>query len=633
MKANIIESYIEKVYGYAVNRTYSREEADELAQEILFTAVRELPKLKDDSKFEPWFWGVAGNVTKTFQRYMGKQRAMYSYDTLEVIPYEDEYGDENEELYDSLKTKIAMLSAIYRDIVILYYYDNLSTKQISEKLNISEGTITWRLSEARKKLKKECTEMNETALRPVNLQIRINGDGNYKDPISPFPYVYINDALSQNILYYCYEMPKTVEELAKLCGVPAYYIEDCLKNLIYREAMSETSKGKYRTQFIIYSDKVNEYNEKAKCVFTPVIESFVSSIKALNNDINDLGIYTARKPNEELMYLYGIMALEYLSEKYNPVRWIERPVRYDGCRWSYYAHLMTGNKYPVRGLGREESSNRGSRGSYKHISYHFGGFAYRRMMFDAELLFSGLDLFIHQILGLEEESAEKPYIFAVSGNRALLSRIDTEYHNPYYTRRVDEIMKVNHDTLGNIIEFSNETWNQKKFFDDEFPYIEISNIKLKENSYSLSMISKNAAPSRAKMIVRNGDILVSTTRPHRGAIATATCDKNGIQIASTGFCILRKLKRKDVSREYLQWILLNDYILQQMLQRSSGGNYPEIVPDELKKVIIPIPSEKIQAQICHEANRRKQYADELRQKAEQEWATAKAQFEKELLKG
>lgn len=251
----------------------------------------------------------------------------------------------------------------------------------------------------------------------------------------------------------------------------------------------------------------------------------------------------------------------------------------------------------------------------------------------AKLLFSGLDLYIHQILGLEEESAEKPYIFAVSGKRALLSRIDTEYHNPYYTKRVDEIMKVEHDTLGNIIEFSNETWNQNDLFDDEFPYIEISNVKLKENSYSLSMISKNAAPSRAKMIVRNGDILVSTTRPHRGAIATAACDGNSIQIASTGFCVLRKLKRKDISREYLQWILLNDYILQQMLQRSSGGNYPAIVPNELKKIIIPIPSEKVQAQICQEANRRKSFAGELRLKAEQEWAAAKIQFEKELLKG
>lgn len=85
MNADIIESYIEKVYGYAVNHTFSREEADELSQEILFTAVRELPKLKDDSKFELWLWGIASNVTKTFRRYMGKQRAMYSYDIPEDI--------------------------------------------------------------------------------------------------------------------------------------------------------------------------------------------------------------------------------------------------------------------------------------------------------------------------------------------------------------------------------------------------------------------------------------------------------------------------------------------------------------------------------------------------------------------
>ena len=136
MKADVLENYIERVYGFAVNHTFSREEADELSQEILFTAVRELPKLKDCSRLEPWLWGIAGNVTKVFRRRMGRQRAMYSYDTLEHVPYEDEYGDENEELYDALRTKIAMLSETYRHIIILFYYDGLSTKRISEKLSI-----------------------------------------------------------------------------------------------------------------------------------------------------------------------------------------------------------------------------------------------------------------------------------------------------------------------------------------------------------------------------------------------------------------------------------------------------------------------------------------------------------------
>lgn len=227
--------------------------------------------------------------------------------------------------------------------------------------------------------------MNETALKPVKLMIRINGEGDYKDHISPFPYVYINDALSQNILYYCYEAPKTVEELAKLCGVPAYYIEDALGNLIKREAMSEVSKGKYRTDFIIYSAKTGEYDKKAKCIFEPVVDGFVSSLKKLADSAENLGIYTAEKSKDELIYLYGITAMEHLSKRYNPVKWVERPVRYDGYRWSYHAHLTSDKQNPVRGLGREESSNLGSRGNYKHISYHFGGFSYRKMMFDNEI--------------------------------------------------------------------------------------------------------------------------------------------------------------------------------------------------------------------------------------------------------
>lgn len=68
MTPDKIEDYIEKVYGYAVHHTYSSDEADELSQEILYTAIRELPKLRDDSRFEPWLWGVAANVTKSFRR-------------------------------------------------------------------------------------------------------------------------------------------------------------------------------------------------------------------------------------------------------------------------------------------------------------------------------------------------------------------------------------------------------------------------------------------------------------------------------------------------------------------------------------------------------------------------------------
>ena len=249
----------------------------------------------------------------------------------------------------------------------------------------------------------------------------------------------------------------------------------------------------------------------------------------------------------------------------------------------------------------------------------------------AEKLFADMSKCVHSVLGIGEVSTQKPTVFAINTHMAFEGRIDPEYHNPYYTHRVAEIEKLTYDTLGNIIEFSTETWDQKSIFKEVFPYIEISGVQIRENSYKTTEVAVSEAPSRAKMIVRNGDILVSTTRPHRGAIATISCDKLQVQIASTGFCILRELKRNDVLKEYLQWILLDDYVLLQMLQRSSGGNYPAITSDEMKKIVIPIPDISVQQEICAEATRRKQEADKLRMEAEQEWQEARRRFEKELL--
>lgn len=141
MDAAQIERYMERIYGYAVRHTFSRDEADDLAQEILFTAVRELAKLQNPERFEPWLWGVAANVTKTFRRFMGKQRAMYCYGLPVDLPDDSHDDSENEEVYAALRSGIAMLSAIYREIVIFHYYDGLSTKQIAEKLQIPEGTV------------------------------------------------------------------------------------------------------------------------------------------------------------------------------------------------------------------------------------------------------------------------------------------------------------------------------------------------------------------------------------------------------------------------------------------------------------------------------------------------------------
>ena len=214
----------------------------------------------------------------------------------------------------------------------------------------------------------------------------------------------------------------------------------------------------------------------------------------------------------------------------------------------------------------------------------------------ADELLASMDDVVREMIGLPEEIKTRSMFFAAKISPKEMGRIDPEFHNPFYQHRVERIKDVKHDTLENIIEFSSETWNQKSDFEDTFPYIEISRVGIKTNDYEITQMPVAETPSRAKMKVRNGDIIVSMTRPHRGAIATITCD-DGYYVASTGFCVLRGMKRNDVSREYLQWILLNDYVLQQLLQRSSGGNYPAIIQNVIKKVVVPIPDKNIQDKI------------------------------------
>lgn len=382
MTHDIIECYIEKVCGYAIRRTYSSEEADELAQEILFTAVRELPKLKDKSKLEPWLWGIARNAAKSFRRSMGKQRAMYSYDSLEALTYEDEHFEGEEEILSSLREKIAMLSCIYRDIIVLYYYDGLSTKAISEKLNVPEGTVRWRLTEARKKLKKELTEMNETALRPVKIHLDIYGSGNYDGKTIPFPSAYINDALSQNILYYCYEQPKSVEDLAKLCGVPAFYIEERIDNLLKKDAVIEASKGRYQTDFIIWSDKYGIFcEENAEKELMPIMDKLLSAIKDIAKEAAKIPFYKAEKSEADLLYLYGAMAFSYASRNYNRLPYPEIKKKYDGNKWCYIGNMETG-RHPRISVGTQHCANLGSRGGCSHTSYWINGVPGRQMMYD-----------------------------------------------------------------------------------------------------------------------------------------------------------------------------------------------------------------------------------------------------------
>ncbi len=358
-----------RIFGYAVRRCENLTEAEELAEEILFAALSSLHTLRDETCFEGWLWGLAANVTKAFRRKCARRRALYSYDALDeaLLSEEPDYfaAEETAAEYAAVRREIAMLGAKYRDILILHYYHGMGVDDIAETLNLPRGTVTWRLSEGRQKLKKGLKEpMEKTALFPHKMDMGIFGSGEFDGKHIPFPTEFIRDALAQNILYHAYEKPRTAEELARLCGVPAYYIEDRVHDLVAREAMCKLPNSTYRTDFPIQGEEHADYLwEATRKALAPLCEEMLTALDAIADDMKTIPHDCAGKTASELWYVYAALAFHDFEREYNMQPKPQVKEKRDGHRWSYIG--FTTDKRGPR-LSHNISGNGGDPGKYRH---------------------------------------------------------------------------------------------------------------------------------------------------------------------------------------------------------------------------------------------------------------------------
>jgi len=212
-------------------------------------------------------------------------------------------------------------------------------------------------------------------------------------------------------------------------------------------------------------------------------------------------------------------------------------------------------------------------------------------------------------------------VFAVSRGK-IDKRIDPHFYLPLFRKITENIQSNEFVQLGKIATFSNDTTDFSEFEEGSFEYLEIANVVLGCNNYTTTTTLVTEAPSRAKKKTQYGDICISTTRPQRGAIVEIKQDKI---IASTGFSIIRKVDNF-IDKQWLLYTLLSKPLLLQMLQRSSGGNYPAITEDELKKVRLPLLSITKQRQMCVLLENALQERKQKLKQADEILSTAKAQF-------
>ncbi|WP_150109961.1 type I restriction-modification system subunit M/S [Crystallibacter crystallopoietes] len=123
----------------------------------------------------------------------------------------------------------------------------------------------------------------------------------------------------------------------------------------------------------------------------------------------------------------------------------------------------------------------------------------------------------------------------------------------------------------------------------EFNYIDLSAVDRGEISVE-KPISGSKAPSRARRLVRTGDVLFATVRPYLRGHAVVTEEWNEA-IASTGFAVLRP--PVGVNPYYLLLMLMSPSIAQQSITVMKGAHYPALKLEHVKRLRIPyVPLEE-----------------------------------------
>jgi type I restriction enzyme, S subunit len=155
--------------------------------------------------------------------------------------------------------------------------------------------------------------------------------------------------------------------------------------------------------------------------------------------------------------------------------------------------------------------------------------------------------------------------------------------------------------LGDVIQ-QTETINPLQTPNKEFIYIDVSSVNNKTLSIEeTSLIKGKDAPSRARKLIKAGDVIFATVRPTLKRIAVIP-EEYDRQVCSTGYFVLRG--KEFINNKYLFYYLQTDSFNERMEKLQKGASYPAVTDTEVKEQIIsypPLPKQQRIVSVLDEA--------------------------------
>lgn len=152
----IVDRYETKLLRYGRKFLARQEDIEDIVQDAFVSAYQNIQSFDTAQRLSPWLYRIAHNAFVNALRKHSRAPLLVDWDALVAHPaYEDPAVGERDQrdMRKDLDRGLERLSPKYREVLALYYFEELSYKDIAEVLRVPPGTVGIRLKRAKEALR------------------------------------------------------------------------------------------------------------------------------------------------------------------------------------------------------------------------------------------------------------------------------------------------------------------------------------------------------------------------------------------------------------------------------------------------------------------------------------------------
>ena len=151
--AGLVAQHHQAVFGYAYRLSGSIPDAEDLSQQVFLVAQQKLGQLRKVESAKSWLFAILRNCfLKSQQRQRPVAAASLRLD-VDTIPAETPKSEDIDR--ERLQQALDELPGVFRIVLVLFYFEQCSYKEIAEKLELPIGTVMSRLARAKSHLREK----------------------------------------------------------------------------------------------------------------------------------------------------------------------------------------------------------------------------------------------------------------------------------------------------------------------------------------------------------------------------------------------------------------------------------------------------------------------------------------------